>query len=65
MLVVDGSDVRPRPALDVFVAVIAHSQIVVAEPLRALPPGFDNLDIAILDWIAAEGRSTGRSFVCM
>jgi hypothetical protein len=39
--------------------VIAHSQIVVAQPYRAvsnLPAGFDYADIAVLDWIAAEGR---------
>jgi hypothetical protein len=40
-------------------AAIAHSQIVVAQPCRAmpsLPTGFDYADIAVLDWIAAEGR---------
>jgi hypothetical protein len=57
-----GLDVRPRLVLDAITAVIAHSQIVVAEPVRALPAGFDDLDIAILEWIAAEGRSAGRSF---
>jgi hypothetical protein len=44
-------------------AVIAHSQIVVAEcagPSPALPAGFDEVDIAILDWIAAEGRVVRR-----
>ena len=37
-------------------AVIARSQIVVAQPSRAvpsLPAGFDCADIAVLDWIAA------------
>ena len=45
--------------LKTLVAVIAHSQIVVpARACRApeLPAGFDAVDIAILDWIAAEGR---------
>ena len=38
-------------------AVIARSQIVVARPpCRRLPAGFDEVDIAILNWIAAEGR---------
>jgi hypothetical protein len=44
-------------------AVIAHSQIVVARAYRAessLPAGFDYADIAVLDWIAAEGRRLGR-----
>jgi hypothetical protein len=45
-----------RPALDTLVAVIAHSQIVVAAPRGRLPAGFDEVDIAILDWIVAETR---------
>jgi hypothetical protein len=53
--------------LETLTAVIAHSQIVVADrtPRRRLPAGFDDCDIAILDWIAAEGRRAGRSFVRM
>ena len=45
--------------------MIARSQIVVADrtPRRRLPAGFDDVDIAILDWIAAEGRRVGRSLV--
>jgi hypothetical protein len=47
--------------------VIARSSIVVshvcsAEPgarLAALPDHFDKVDLAILDWIAAEGRRIG------
>ena len=49
-------------------AVIAHSQIIVAAPAapaRQLPAGFDAVDVAILDWIAAEGRRLGRDFVRM
>jgi hypothetical protein len=40
-------------------AAIAHSQIVVVLPAataQRLPTGFDDVDIAILEWIAAEGR---------
>ncbi|MGA7786562.1 MAG: hypothetical protein WCA56_00205 [Xanthobacteraceae bacterium] len=46
-------------------AMIVRSQIVVARPLvrRSLPAGFDEVDVAILDWIAAEGRRAGRSLV--
>jgi hypothetical protein len=47
------------PTIERISAVIAHSQTVVAQPSRAvssLPVGFDYADIAILDWIAAEGR---------
>ena len=56
---------QDRADLDTLAAVIAHSQIVVAEEIARLPDGFDDVDIAILDWIAAEGRRAGRSFVRM
>jgi hypothetical protein len=55
-------------------AVIARSPIVVAatapppmQPAlaRRFPAGFDDVDIAVLEWIAAEGRRLGRSFVRM
>ncbi len=59
-----------RSELATLLAVIAHSQIVVAQPatgasrrLRSLPAGFDATDLAILDWIAAEGRRAGRGLV--
>lgn len=49
-----------RPDLETLAAVIAHSQIVVAAPgRRRLPAGFDEVDIAILDWIVAETRYAG------
>jgi hypothetical protein len=48
-----------RPDLDTLAAVIAHSQIVVAAPDKRLPTGFDEVDIAILDWIVAETRYAG------
>jgi hypothetical protein len=59
-----------RPDLDTLAAVIAHSQIVVARSLarpaaRRLPAGFEAVDIAILDWIASEGRRAGRHLVRM
>jgi hypothetical protein len=55
--------------LNRILAVIARSSIVVshvcsAEPgarLAALPDHFDKVDLAILDWIAAEGRRIGRN----
>lgn len=49
-------------------AVIARSQIYVpASPRQArlLPPGFDTADIAVLEWIAAEGRRAGRRLAVM
>jgi hypothetical protein len=57
--------------LATLAAAIARSQIVVsappAPPARRvrLPDGFDEIDLAILDWIAAEGRRTARRLVRM
>jgi hypothetical protein len=48
--------------------MIVHSQIVVAQPAKPasrLPAGFDEVEISILDWIAAEGQCIGHSFVRM
>ena len=59
---------QDRPDLEMLAAVIAHSQIVVARPdtrVARLPMGFDEFDLAILDWIAAEGRRVGRGFRLM
>ena len=55
-------------ALETLAAMIAQSQIVVVQPAKPasrLPTGFDEVDISILDWIAAEGQRVGRSFVRM
>jgi hypothetical protein len=53
--------------LAAMLALVARSQIVVAKTtgqgatkFRPLPAGFDDVDIAILEWIAAEGRRLGR-----
>jgi hypothetical protein len=58
-----------RPDLETLAAVIAHSQIVVAAPVigRALrlPENYHDVDIAILDWIAAEGRRAGQHYLPM
>jgi hypothetical protein len=57
---------QDRPTLETLAAVLAQSPIVVAwaaEPAPRLPAGFDAVDAAVLDWIAAEGRRLGRSFV--
>jgi len=65
---------QQRPDLEALAAVIARSPIVVARlrsaARRRLPVGlqelgFDELDLAILGWIAAEGRHAGRRFVRM
>jgi hypothetical protein len=49
--------------LATLVAVIALSPIIVRQPPRLAPPlpaGFEAVDIAVLEWIAAEGRRAGR-----
>jgi hypothetical protein len=54
-----------RAALDLILAVIARSQIVLAARSVSLPAGFEDIDIAVLNWIAAEGHRIGRSFTQM
>ena len=47
------------PDIATLAAMIAQSQIVAPEPPRYLeyfPVGYEEIDLAILDWIAAEGR---------
>ncbi|MGA8610775.1 MAG: hypothetical protein WB760_03480 [Xanthobacteraceae bacterium] len=57
------------PDIATLAAMIAHSQIVVREPPQVvfdhLPGGYEEIDIAILDWIAAEGRRVGRGLALM
>jgi hypothetical protein len=31
--------------------------------MSSLPAGFDCVDVAVLDWIAAEGRRLGRGLL--
>jgi hypothetical protein len=64
----EGRPMKPSSdysTIEALAAVIAHSQIVVAQPrpMPSLPAGFDDSDIAVLDWIAAEGRRLGRSIL--
>ncbi len=59
---------QDRPTLQSLTVAIVQSPIVVdlpAKPALRLPAGFDAVDAAVLDWIAAEGRRLGRSFVRM
>ena len=50
------------PDLWTLIARITHSQIVAAlETAQRFPAGFDDRDVAILQWIAAEGRHAKRS----
>lgn len=47
---------QDQPTLEALIAAIAQSPIVVARPAPSLPAGFDDVDVAILNWIAAEAR---------
>ena len=50
--------------LSTLTAAIAHSQIVATlATAQRLPVGFDDQDVAILQWIAAEGRHAKRSYL--
>jgi hypothetical protein len=56
---------QDHPTVEALLAAIAHSPIVVTRPTARLPEGFDETDVAILDWIAAEGRRLGRDLALM
>jgi hypothetical protein len=45
-----------RAGVEEVVSAIARSPIVVPRPAMLLPAGFDAIDVAILNWIAAEAR---------
>jgi hypothetical protein len=59
------------PDIATLAAMISHSQIVVPETPRYLecfecfPVGYEEIDLAILNWIAAEGRRAGRGLALM
>jgi len=40
--------------LEALISAIARSPIVVKHRAARLPDGFDDVDVAILEWIAAE-----------
>ena len=51
-----------HPDLETLAAVIACSPIVVAKPARILPAGYDDVDIAILNWIVNESGRRRRGY---
>ena len=52
------------PDLSTLTAAIAHSQIVVTlAAAQRFPVGYDDRDVAILQWIAAQGRHAKRSYL--
>jgi hypothetical protein len=56
---------QDRITVEALVAAIARSPIVVARPVTLLPDGFDEVDVAILNWIAAEARHLRGGFALM
>ncbi len=56
-----------RTCLETLTEAIASSPIVVpAAPNRpCLPAGFEDIDIAILDWIVTQARRAGRKAIRM
>lgn len=60
-----GRAVDDATKVALITAAIANSQIVWAQPpdrARRLPAGFDEVDIAILEWITGEGWRARRGF---
>ncbi len=51
--------------IEALAAMIARSPIVIASRAVQFPAGYDDVDVAVLEWIAAEGRRIGRSFPLM
>jgi hypothetical protein len=51
-----------RFLLEAIMALIGRSPIAVADPIADLPAGFTDVDFAVLDWIAAEGRRIRRDY---
>jgi hypothetical protein len=42
--------------VETIASVIERSDIVVNEPVECLPEGYEQVDVAVLHWIAAEAR---------
>jgi hypothetical protein len=56
---------EPNTDLCTLVALIERSPIYVRAAESRLPAGFDALDIAILDWIAAQAMATRHTYAQM
>jgi hypothetical protein len=52
-------------SVETITATIAGSPIVVLPPVTLLPSGFEEVDVAILNWLAGEARHMRRSFALM
>jgi hypothetical protein len=53
---------RDCSLLQAILAMIGRSPIAVARPAADLPDSFTEVDVAVLDWIAGEGRRIGRGY---
>jgi hypothetical protein len=56
---------RNHSTIATLTETIARSPIVVVRPHVRLPAGYAEVDVAVLEWIAAEGRRVGRGFPLM
>jgi hypothetical protein len=54
---------RDRSLLATIRALIGRSPIAIAPPIANLPAGFTEVDVTVLDWIAAEGRRIRPNYV--
>jgi hypothetical protein len=53
-------------SVETIAATIAASTIVVMPPVTLLPAGFEDVDLAILTWLAGEAaRMRSRNFALM
>jgi hypothetical protein len=48
--------VRQQVTVQALTAAVARSPIIVTPPAKRLPDHFDDVDAAILEWIASEAR---------
>jgi len=48
-------------SVETITATIAGSPIVVVPPVTLLPAGFEDVDLAILNWLAHEAQLVRRS----
>ncbi len=53
---------RDRSLVEMIRSVIRRSPIAVAKATAELPAGFTEVDVSVLDWIAAEARRIGRGY---
>ena len=52
-------------SVETITATIAGSPIVVLPPVTLLPACFEEVDLAILNWLAGEAQRMRRSFELM